>query len=243
MKKKYYYIVFVFIIFLFCIKYFFIHVEKQNFFVHTNTNLETINLVSNESNKNKKIESEQSLKKQKITKISEIDDKNFSNLFNLLKNKGLLTNQELLEYRQLLLNIKKIEKAFERLKIYDERDHVVPSETEKATYVFGYVNGSMPSAGEVERMHEIDYLSEAVRWNENPLRNEIKNKIKEFLLSDHITENLHGRIKRGMIGDKIELLILFKEEFPEDAKILFNTKNLPINVQNVFNFSSTFVKN
>ena len=99
-------------------------------------------------------------------------------------------------------------------------DRSAPGQDRAGSYTFAHVSGSLPAEGEAERMDAVRYLSEALRWKQNPSRDLVAEEIERVLLEDSITDALHPGVRRGMMGDKIELYSILAREYPAQADTL-----------------------
>lgn len=138
-----------------------------------------------------------------------------------LSESAVLSAGGLAELRRLYADEALIGRQRERLLRSDPAtDRSPPKPGRTGSYTFAQVNGSLPAEGEVERMDAVRFLSEALRWKDNPARDEVAASIERVLLDDSVTEALHPGVRRGMMGDKIELYSIYVREFPSASNTL-----------------------
>jgi len=65
----------------------------------------------------------------------------------------------------------------------------------------------------------IDYLEDAITWEENPIRDEVVASINSVIFSESYLR-ADKDVKRQFVGDKIELFTILSQEFPERAAAL-----------------------
>ena len=70
-----------------------------------------------------------------------------------------------------------------------------------------------------DRLSMIDYLEDALTWEENPIRDEIVASISSIIFSESFLRASKD-IKRQLVGDKIELFTILTQEFPQKASEL-----------------------
>lgn len=67
-------------------------------------------------------------------------------------------------------------------------------------------------------MEVIDYLAEAMRWEENPMRDDAIEKSKYFLLDDTLDRTRDEKELRTLATDKAELYLILREVAPAAAR-------------------------
>lgn len=70
------------------------------------------------------------------------------------------------------------------------------------------------------RFDRLDYLEQAIAWNENPSRSEIVDLLRNLVLKDNLSEIKDMQIRKSYAGDKIEALAMLKQYAPEELEIL-----------------------
>src|SRR5882724_4079223 len=61
------------------------------------------------------------------------------------------------------------------------------------------------AAGNIKRLMKIDYLHEAVEWQENPARGEIISQVGDMLLTDNYPAGMGMDMRLSLSGNKMEL--------------------------------------
>ena len=75
-------------------------------------------------------------------------------------------------------------------------------------------------AGNVKRLMKIDYLREAVEWQDNPARGEIITQVGDMLLTDNYPAGMGMDMRLSLSGNKMELYELLSEVAPDQAAAL-----------------------
>ncbi|WP_234065049.1 hypothetical protein [Myxococcus stipitatus] len=70
---------------------------------------------------------------------------------------------------------------------------------------------------ELERMYQVDYLEQALRWKENPERERVLDLAEKVILADNLTPSLPIELRRSLAGDKLELFGVLQSVAPERA--------------------------
>ncbi len=76
------------------------------------------------------------------------------------------------------------------------------------------------AAGNIKRLMKIDYLREAVEWQENPNRGEIISQVADMLLTDNYPAGMGMDMRLSLSGNKMELYELLSEVAPDRATAL-----------------------
>jgi hypothetical protein len=71
--------------------------------------------------------------------------------------------------------------------------------------------------GNVKRMLKIDYLHEALEWDENPSRDALLDTIEQILLEDNFTDELGTDMRLSLATNKMELYALLFDKAPARA--------------------------
>jgi hypothetical protein len=75
-------------------------------------------------------------------------------------------------------------------------------------------------SGNVKRLMKIDYLREAVEWQDNPARGEIISQVGDMLLTDNYPDGMGMDMRLSLSGNKMELYELLSEVAPDQAAAL-----------------------
>jgi hypothetical protein len=76
------------------------------------------------------------------------------------------------------------------------------------------------AAGNIKRLMKIDYLREAVEWQDNPARGEIISQVGDMLLTDNYPTGMGMDMRLSLSGNKMELYELLSEVAPDQAASL-----------------------
>ena len=88
-------------------------------------------------------------------------------------------------------------------------------------------------------MAAIDFLTQACRWKENPLRMNILTELTSFLKTPVSIAGQEPRQTKSLLGDRIELFLLLSAQDPQKASlILEEVKGTPEDAY--YQFASTF---
>ncbi len=79
------------------------------------------------------------------------------------------------------------------------------------------------AAGNIKRLMKIDYLREAVEWQENPNRGEIISQVADMLLTDNYPAGMGMDMRLSLSGNKMELYELLSEVAPDQAAALLQS--------------------
>jgi hypothetical protein len=72
-------------------------------------------------------------------------------------------------------------------------------------------------AGNIKRLMKIDYLREALEWQENPMRRTLIALVSELILTDNFPASLGMDMRRSLSGNKMELYELLYQFAPDQA--------------------------
>jgi hypothetical protein len=78
-------------------------------------------------------------------------------------------------------------------------------------------------SGNIKRLMKIDYLREAVEWQDNPARGEIISQVGNMLLTDNYPDGMGMDMRLSLSGNKMELYELLSEVAPDQAAALLQS--------------------
>ena len=114
-----------------------------------------------------------------------------------IKQKALLNRQDKIQLEELLSSEALFDKCLEKLSsidsIYDEYQ-------------------------EKDRIMAIKFISQAMKWKENPLRDDLLKKISKFLTGNPTPKKADLKTKKSVAGDRVEL---FLSLYDQDSSIAF----------------------
>lgn len=73
---------------------------------------------------------------------------------------------------------------------------------------------------EEERMKTVHFLTNALRFEANPARSKAVEAVRDVVLSTNYRATIDDRVRRSVVGDKIELFIALASHAPADAQAL-----------------------
>jgi len=79
------------------------------------------------------------------------------------------------------------------------------------------------AAGNIKRLMKIDYLREAVEWQENPARGEIISQVADMLQTDNYPAGMGMDMRLSLSGNKMELYELLSDVAPDQAAALLQS--------------------
>lgn len=79
------------------------------------------------------------------------------------------------------------------------------------------------AAGNIKRLMKIDYLHEAVEWQDNPARGEIISQVADMLQTDNYPAGMGMDMRLSLSGNKMELYELLSEVAPDQASALLQS--------------------
>lgn len=118
--------------------------------------------------------------------------------YKYFEEKVLRTQAETQSFQSMLASTERLGKAFERL--------AAPTEKE------------FSDEAELERMYQVDYLEQALRWKENPEREKVLDLTERIILADTLSPELPLELRRSRAGDKLELFKVLQEVAAERAR-------------------------
>lgn len=86
-------------------------------------------------------------------------------------------------------------------------------------WIASQLTNPLLDTGLKDRLSMIDYLEDAITWEENPIRDEVVASINSVIFSESFSR-ADKEVRRQLIGDKIELFTILSQEFPERASAL-----------------------
>lgn len=72
-------------------------------------------------------------------------------------------------------------------------------------------------AGNIKRLMKIDYLREALEWEENPMRRTLVSLVSELILTDNLPAAMGMDMRLSLSGNKMELYELLYQFAPDQA--------------------------
>lgn len=132
-----------------------------------------------------------------------------------VRRKVLAANKDLEDYKffeQKILRTPGETQAFQAMLASTERlDRAVARLTSSGETAYS-------SEVELERMYQVDYLEQALRWKENPERERVFALAEQIILADNLVPTLPIELRRSLAGDKLELYAVLQAVAPERAQ-------------------------
>lgn len=114
-----------------------------------------------------------------------------------LRAKVVRTDDEAREYGKLLQDPQRIHAAKEDLTRISEND--------------------LDESRQLQRIFQINFLDSALSWKANPARPEVLDAVKDAIRTNPIDSWMTDELKKSLVGDKMELVMILRGTFPEEA--------------------------